>query len=76
MVILVDMGFNIMIGGRVNRIKKYIDEELFMLIYGDGVVDIDINSLIDFYKFYGKLVIMIIIYFIFRYGILEFEDDS
>ena len=43
MVTLADTGLNTMTGGRVNRIKKYIDEELFMLTYGDGVADIDLS---------------------------------
>lgn len=76
MVTLADTGLNTMTGGRVNRIKKYIDEELFMLTYGDGVANIDINSLIDFHKSHGKLATMTTIHPISRYGTLELEDDS
>ena len=49
-VTLVDTGLNTMTGGRIKRIQKYIGNEPFMLTYGDGVCDVDINKLIDFHK--------------------------
>ena len=43
-----------MTGGRVKRIQEYIGDESFMLTYGDGVANIDINALLDFHKQSGK----------------------
>ncbi|MEG1657039.1 MAG: sugar phosphate nucleotidyltransferase, partial [Christensenellaceae bacterium] len=45
-VTLIDTGLHTMTGGRVKRIKKYVDNEPFMLTYGDGVADIDIADTI------------------------------
>jgi glucose-1-phosphate cytidylyltransferase len=53
---LIDTGLYTMTGGRLKRIKEYIGNETFMLTYGDGVCDIDINELIKFHKKHKKLV--------------------
>ena len=47
---MVDTGLHTMTGGRVKRIENYIDDDYFMLTYGDGVTDIDINRLVEFHK--------------------------
>ncbi len=49
-VTMVDTGLNTMTGGRVKRIQKYIGNERFLLTYGDGVIDMDINESINFHK--------------------------
>ncbi len=49
-VTMVDTGLNTMTGGRVKRIQKYIGDERFLLTYGDGVIDMDINESINFHK--------------------------
>jgi glucose-1-phosphate cytidylyltransferase len=51
---VIDTGDNSMTGGRVKRIQKYIGNEPFMLTYGDGVANIDINALVSFHKQSGK----------------------
>lgn len=53
---LIDTGLNSMTGGRINRVKDYVNNETFMLTYGDGVSDIDINELLKFHKNHGKLL--------------------
>jgi len=50
MVTLVDTGNDTMTGGRIKRIKEYIDDSTFCLTYGDGVADIDIKKLIEFHR--------------------------
>ena len=50
----VDTGLDTMTGGRIKRIQKYVDDEPFMLTYGDGVCDVDINKLVEFHKSHGK----------------------
>ena len=54
-VTLVDTGENTMTGGRIKRVKKYIGSEDFCLTYGDGVADINIESLLNFHKAHGGL---------------------
>jgi glucose-1-phosphate cytidylyltransferase len=53
-VTLVDTGLNTMTGGRVKRIQDYIGDERFLLTYGDGVADVDLNEVIKFHKAGGK----------------------
>lgn len=53
-VTVVDTGLNTMTGGRVKRVQKYIGNEPFLLTYGDGVADVDINELVKFHKKHGK----------------------
>ena len=57
-VTLIDTGLNSTTGGRIKRAQKFIGEEPFLLTYGDGVGDIDINKLIKFHKSHGKAVTM------------------
>ena len=47
---IIDTGLNTMTGGRVLRLKKYLKSETFLLTYGDGLSDVNINKLINFHK--------------------------
>jgi len=51
---LVDTGLNTMTGGRIKRVQKYIGNEAFMLTYGDGVGNVDIQALVKFHKSHKK----------------------
>jgi glucose-1-phosphate cytidylyltransferase len=75
-VTLVDTGLNTMTGGRVKRIQKYIGNESFMLTYGDGVSDVDINKLVDFHKSHGKIATMTAIQPDGRFGVLDIEQNQ
>ncbi|HEX6125583.1 MAG TPA: glucose-1-phosphate cytidylyltransferase [Pyrinomonadaceae bacterium] len=52
---LIDTGADTMTGGRVLRLKKWLDDETFMVTYGDGVGNVDIARLIEFHRQHGKL---------------------
>lgn len=52
---LVDTGINTLKGARIKRLEKYLDDDLTMVTYGDGVADVNINKLLDFHKSHGKL---------------------
>ena len=65
-----------MTGGRIKRIEKYIDRNNFMVTYSDGVADVNIDCLIDFHKFHGKLATVTAFRPISRLGILEVDSDS
>jgi len=53
---LIDTGLETQTGGRIKRIKKYINNETFMLTYGDGVANINIKDLVKFHKKHKKFV--------------------
>lgn len=74
-VTLVDTGLHTMTGGRVKRVRDYLGGETFMLTYGDGVSDVDINALIDFHKAQGKLVTLTAIQPGSRFGTLVIDDE-
>jgi len=54
-VTLVDTGLNSKTAGRLQRVKRYVGNEPFMLTYGDGVCDININDLLKFHQQHGKI---------------------
>ncbi|TCO79061.1 glucose-1-phosphate cytidylyltransferase [Marinisporobacter balticus] len=49
-VTFVDTGIDTMTGGRIKQAEKYIKDDTFMLTYGDGLADINLNKLLDFHK--------------------------
>ena len=53
---LIETGINTMTGGRLKRLKKYIGNETFMMTYGDGLSDVNLNQLLKFHKRNKKLV--------------------
>lgn len=54
-VTLANTGESAMTGARIKKVEKYVDSDIFMLTYGDGVANIDISKLIDFHKSHGKI---------------------
>ncbi len=73
---IIDTGLNTNTGGRIKKARKFIGEEPFLMTYGDGVADVDINELIDFHKRNEKLVTMTAVQPEGRFGSLEIEGDS
>ncbi|MCI5874700.1 MAG: glucose-1-phosphate cytidylyltransferase [Clostridiales bacterium] len=73
---IVDTGLNTMTGGRIKRVKDYIGDETFMLTYGDGVCDINIQKLYEFHKQSGKLATMTAIQPGGRFGTLDIDADN
>ncbi len=55
---LIDTGPNSLTGGRIKRIEPYIDEDTFLLTYGDGVSDVNIRETIEFHRKHGKKATM------------------
>ncbi len=52
---LIDTGIETLKGGRIKRIERYLDPEMNMVTYGDGVADINIKNLVDFHKSHQKI---------------------
>ena len=74
-VTLVDTGLETMTGGRIKRLKKFIGNEPFMLTYGDGVANIDIDALLKFHKSHGKMVTLTAVRPSARFGDLDFDGN-
>lgn len=74
-VTLVNTGLQTMTGGRVQRIQSYIGKEPFLLTYGDGVANVDIEALVTFHQSHGKLVTMTSVQPRGRFGVLEITAD-
>ncbi len=74
-IVFAETGLNSMTGSRVKRIQKFISNETFMLTYGDGVGDINIEELITFHKSHGKLATMTTVRPPSRFGELTIADN-
>jgi glucose-1-phosphate cytidylyltransferase len=75
-VTLIDTGDNTMTGGRIRRIKNYLNEnEDFCLTYGDGVANINIRELIKYHKSHGKIATLSSVFPQARFGSLEIEGN-
>lgn len=75
-VTLVDTGLNTMTGGRIKRVRDYIGDETFMLTYGDGVADINLERLLAFHKEHDKIATVTAIQPGGRFGMLEITDEA
>jgi glucose-1-phosphate cytidylyltransferase len=72
-VTLVDTGEKTMTGGRIKRIQPYVGEETFMMTYGDGVSDINLDQLLAFHRAHGKLATLTAIQPASRFGVLDLD---
>lgn len=75
-VTIVDTGLDTMTGGRIKRVQKYIGDETFMLTYGDGVCDMNMNKLLEFHRSHGKIATITAIALTQRFGVLDMSDDG
>jgi glucose-1-phosphate cytidylyltransferase len=75
-VTLVDTGLNTMTGGRIKRVKEYLDGDTFMLTYGDGVADINIRELLKYHRSHGRMATITAAQPGGRFGILDIENDG
>ena len=73
---LLDTGLNTMTGSRIKKAKEHIGDETFLVTYGDGVADIDIDKTIDFHSQHGKLVTMTAAQPDGRFGALEINSKN
>ena len=74
-VTLVDTGLNSMTGGRIKRMKSFIGNETFLLTYGDGLANIDIEKLVSFHRNHGKLATVTAVHPGARFGELNLDGD-
>lgn len=72
---LVDTGQETMTGARLKQVEKFIDTDLFMLTYGDGVANIDLSSLLRFHKKHRKIGTVTGVHPLPRFGELIYERN-
>ncbi|WP_133965455.1 glucose-1-phosphate cytidylyltransferase [Eubacterium limosum] len=75
-VTVVDTGLNTMTGGRIKRIQSYITEDTFMMTYGDGVCDVNIDKLVEFHKKHGKIATLTSVLLEQQKGVLDIGGDN
>lgn len=73
---LLDTGLDTMTGGRVKRAESIVGNESFMLTYGDGVSDINIEELVKFHKSHGKAMTITSVQPEGRFGALNIDDNN
>lgn len=73
---LLDTGLDTMTGGRVKRAQEFVGDKPFMLTYGDGVSDVNIEKLVKFHKSHGKAMTMTSAQPDARFGALNIEDNN
>jgi glucose-1-phosphate cytidylyltransferase len=73
---LADTGLETMTGGRLHAVQNYLSEDRFLCTYGDGLADINLNSLLNFHLQHGKLATVTSVRPITRFGALEISDDD
>lgn len=74
-VTVVDTGPHSMTGGRLRRVREYLDDEAFCLTYGDGVADVDISATIEFHRSQGRSATMTVVQPPGRFGAVTLGDE-
>ena len=75
-VTLANTGLKTLTAGRILKIKEYIGNEPFMLTYGDGVSDVDLDNLLAFHQSHGKIVTISTIRPQGRFGVVKMDEES
>jgi len=72
---LIDTGLHTLTGGRVKRLAPHIGNETFMLTWGDGVADVDLDALLAFHRSHGRVATLTAVRPPARFGHLELDED-
>ena len=75
-VTLAETGLNTMTGGRIKRIKDYLNNEPFLLTYGDGVSDVDINEVVKYHQSTDNLLTMTVVNMASKFGVLKIDKTG
>ena len=75
-IIFAETGLETSHGERVLMLKNYIKSDLFMVTYGDGVADIDINELVEFHKKKGKVATITGVHPVSRWGLVNIDENN
>ena len=72
---LVETGIHTLTGGRIKRLEPYLSDDTFMLTWGDGVSDVDLDALLAFHRSHGKLATLTAVRPPARFGHINFDGD-
>jgi glucose-1-phosphate cytidylyltransferase len=72
---LIDTGVATLTGGRIKRLAPYLGRETFMLTWGDGVSNVDLNKLLEFHRAHGKIATVTAVRPPARFGHMRFKGD-
>ncbi|MCL2593025.1 MAG: glucose-1-phosphate cytidylyltransferase [Defluviitaleaceae bacterium] len=75
-VTMIDTGLSTMTGGRIKKIAEYINDETFMLTYGDGVSDVNLKVLLEYHKSHGKIATITAFNVGQQFGILDLDNSN
>jgi glucose-1-phosphate cytidylyltransferase len=75
-VTLADTGIDSMTGARVKRAERYIDDDVFMVTYGDGLSDLNIGELVRHHQQHGRMATVTTVRPFSRFGVLELAEDG
>lgn len=75
-VTVVDTGLNTMTGGRIKRVAPYVGSETFLMTYGDGVCDVNIQKLVEYHKSHGKLATLTAVQQEQQKGVLDIDGNN
>lgn len=73
---LIDTGVGTLTGGRLLRIKNFIEGDTFMMTYGDGVSNVDLSSLLEFHKKHGKIATLTAVRPPSKFGVLHLDESE
>ena len=73
---LVETGLNTNTAGRIKKIRKYVENETFMLTYGDGLSNIDLDELLKFHKNHSKIATLTSVKYPMQYGFLNINSNN
>lgn len=72
---VIETGENTMTGGRLRRLREIIGRQTFLMTYGDGVADVDVNALLRFHRGHGRLATFTAVQRPTQYGVPKLEGD-
>lgn len=75
-VIFADTGLDTNTGGRIKKVEKYINNDVFFATYGDGLADLDLVQLLDFHRFHGKIATVTVVNPSSNFGILHLDEEG
>lgn len=75
-VTLADTGPDTMTGARLFKVQRHLKDDVFMVTYGDGLSDVDIDALVAFHKSHGKIATVTAVKTVSRFGLLKINDGN
>lgn len=74
-VAVIDTGLQTQTGGRLRRLRARLEQQTFLVTYGDGLADVDIAQLVEFHRRHGRLATVTAVRPPARFGALDLEED-